>query len=578
MESKITLAKAIKRLNQIEEQFNIANSEHNSLVASLDSKLDSALAEQRNAFEQKKELLHDKIRNTIETERNEIIEIINTESNPFSFLNDILQEDKLINYIFSFLTETQAEEYQPSYYFDINQDNIDDYIKLLKTYISELPKNTNDGETKNNNLFQLVYNAVDESISKLYISFSGKQEEPENEAKTPKSKKNDKYSYALKQRMPTITIFIVTLILALKFSSILFLVYFFFGLKKSYDFFKLFRFLNLYANLNDLVFNSNNKNSLVTEDILSQVDAFLATSEEIYNSKINNITYKEDHNKIEYLKTKLEEEIKNSNVNILRLKQDVDNAKKEVERIKAELERMEMDKLTRAKTIEEEYLTYSELNWQEHLPKDIYLGKNKKGDPVLFPVEHNNILFISNEIHELFDFTKLFIMQLLMKVHPDYVSQVVLDYKYMSGNLQQFLNIPPRSLTILMEKQKIEDKLQDINIDVLARNRNILKSVNSLEEFNTLMKSYNSVGECYVFIHIFGLQQLHDTYTYLLRNGSKVGYYFYIYLTLEEFKSLKSEEILDLVSLYYFIGDLPGIGIYPDKRLRMVMSSYLTTK
>ena len=128
---------------------------------------------------------------------------------------------------------------------------------------------------------------------------------------------------------------------------------------------------------------------------------------------------------------------------------------------------------------------------------------------------------------------------------------------------------------MFMEQDKITDKITSMQEEIFARNSNILKSVNSIKDFNNLMATYHATGESYVFVHLFGLQSVNDTLKHFLRNGPKVGYFFHLYLTMDEFKALNSEEMLENIENYYLLHSIPNVGVFPEKRLKMVVASYL---
>ena len=589
MEDKATLARATKELKRLQEELIHASAEAEEFSFSINTKIQNEKQVMRNEFEQRKQEVKNNISKKSKEQFDEIVQYINSSSPEVSEVTQILEENNLLDNIYKIMSEEQIEAYVPTSLVQIPKESLKSKIVVLQDYAESIPNGAD--YTTVFGLFNHVDNLIggitetseikeDTSNAEKEKGASKKKEKDKNKKSSKSEKVSVQDNKTFSRIAPSVLILLFSLILLVKFAAILLFLYSCFAAINFINTYKVKRFLNLYASILESIGYGDNADAMQNsvDNIISQVGTYIESCENECLEEIDNIQYVEDSSRVAVLKENLQKELIAKRARIDRLRDSVDRQSEEVARIQAELERLEQERVKELLTIEQRYLTFDNIQWVESLPEDIYLGKNKKGAPVLFPVIHDNVLFVAQETGYLFDFLKLFVMQLMMKVHPDYVSQTILDYKYMAGNLQQFMNLPQRSISIFMEKDKIDSKLSDFNIDVLARNRNILRSVNSIEEFNTLMKEYDSVGECYVFVHVLGLQQVYDLYTNLLRNGQKVGYYFYIYLTMEEFKELKSEILLDLMKEYYFIGDMAGVGIYPDKRLRMVMSSYLTTK
>lgn len=561
MENKASLVRAMKEQQRLETELQHAIQEVAATKENQEAKLKSEKDKLRKRFEEQKRLLKKEITAKLAEERELIKERLFEGSSDFSEITNILNDETLLEKVYQVISPEQIAAYEPPYTAQIEKDDVEEEIQRLQMRADSVMKSVN-----LNKLFDYFEKAE-------FALPSVAQEDEPLEGKKPKlSSKPEKYAMYF-------VVFFVSFFLLMKASILLLLLYSVYAGYQLHNTVNVVRFLTLYNSLMESTGNGEmpSLQEQEKENVLVQVNAFLSTCETTYFKKIDNIAYTEDKKLLTHIYAEIEADLESKQSAVIRLQMAVEAAADEVMRIKSELERYEKERASKARSIEEKYLNYRNMPWRDSLPEDIYLGKNKRGDAVLFPLIHGNTLFVSDEAENLFSFARLFIMQMLINVHPDYVSQYVLDYKYMAGNLQQYMNIPPRCVSILMEQDKIESRLESLNEDILARNRNILRSVNSLEEFNELMRTYESVGEGYVFVHIFGLQQLTQLYHHFLRNGSKVGYYFYIYMTMEEYKQLKSEEMLDLMSAYFFISDIPGVGVYPDKRLRSVMTSYLMT-
>lgn len=161
-----------------------------------------------------------------------------------------------------------------------------------------------------------------------------------------------------------------------------------------------------------------------------------------------------------------------------------------------------------------------------------------------------NTLYVAKDPDQLQTFWQLAIYQSMLHMHPDFAGQVVLDYKYMGSNLMQFSRVLSSIFTLCTDKEDIDKRVLRIKNDIRARTSNILKSCSSLVEFNTVMASYGGTGEAYVIVHLCGLQSISTDLKSFLRNGPKVGYFFKLYLTFEEFKELGKDFPFDEIPEY----------------------------
>lgn len=350
-------------------------------------------------------------------------------------------------------------------------------------------------------------------------------------------------------------------------SPLLVFIYCLFGVFSFYRTLKINTYLNLYQSILNYLDSNEIKaeRSLMFDNILSEIEEFLDQVEQEYLELIETKKFKLDESKIIDFKNDLDKTIKDKErfINSIEIKLNME--KKRLDTIKSEIEKDRLKQLKFSEEAERLYLTFDSLQWKKELPKDIYLGKSEKNKVVLFPVIQDNILIISENIDYLFQLAQLHIIQLMMHVHPNRVSQNVLDYKYMCGNLQPFLNIPSGSLTLLSDEDTIKARISSIEENIFLRSTTILKTMTSLEDFNSLMETFNASGETYVFTYIFGLESFSKTFENFLRNGKRTGHFFQIYLTVEEFIKLNSTVLIELLADYYFIGETPNKEVFPTK-------------
>lgn len=550
MESKVALARTTNELKKKQEELQVAKDKLSRLMNNRNSELESVERSMRQDFYDEKEDIIDRIE-TISNETSiHAKELLTKPQYEIEGFENILQDDTFIDALFNTLTEEQVQAYTPISREHLDsEEEIREKIKILELYAEQVPSSFDVSR-----IFKIV-----EKIDCVV---------PPNEEGT------EKWKELLLVGVSIIFVFIGVL----SISSLLLITYCTFGILMYRRTRRVIRFLDLYSAVDEAVngtdLTDEQKERLHNAEYA--IDSFVENCKNEYIEKVNSIEYIEDRVAMKKAGMSIDTKINIVKEEIVVLQQQVNKLSQELSKLQELLKQEEMHRIAEADRIENQYLTFSSFDWKDILPSKVYLGKNKKGDAVLFPVIHNNVLFLAQTLNDISDFLKLFMMQLMMHVNPDYVSQIVIDYKYMASNLQQFMNLPTRSCNILVEAENINERLDNMNIDIIARNQNILRSVNSLEEFNNLMKTYDSVGECYIFVHVIGLTSLTETITYLMRNGAKVGYYFYVYLTLDEYQTLNSLELLDLTTDYFYFDNRNSNGVYPDKRLRMVMTSYLT--
>ncbi len=547
METKITLKKAQKRLADVTAEVSSAEQNLQQLIQSQEGRINYILQEQQNAFSKKQNDVLSRIQDAIQQQRQEVFKIVerNLEED-IAAVDSMIEESGAINSIYTVLTEQQIQAYEPFNRTPISdEEDLERAVRKLTRMSSKLSK-------------QISYASLFSLIRKIKAPI----EEEGNEGK--------KY-------LTYLLILAITVVMMIFASSLLLSIYTFLGIYSFVQSRKIANVLNLYDSIIQYCESDSlrEKKDSISDYITESTDSFFSEVEKEYTDMVTSKKFKADEKEVNSIKNTLKTEIENAKANLLKLREEQSICKKEVACIEAELEKQEQDKIKELEELERFYLDYSKVNWEKKLLENIYLGCGKKNEPVLLPIEKENTLYLSNESTDLFEFARLFILQMLMHVNPDYLIQIVLDYKYMGGNLQPFLSIPNRCLSMFMEQDKITDKITSMQEEIFARNSNILKSVNSIKDFNNLMATYHATGESYVFVHLFGLQSVNDTLKHFLRNGPKVGYFFHLYLTMDEFKALNSEEMLENIENYYLLHSIPNVGVFPEKRLKMVVASYL---
>lgn len=274
------------------------------------------------------------------------------------------------------------------------------------------------------------------------------------------------------------------------------------------------------------------------EKIMKGVDGFLHDVKVDYFNVIGENTFEYDDSNDRKLEKKTEGAVKKA-------KQDRDVYNSQLERAQEELSALhekigllEEEERKRAESARKELL--ETITWKHEWLQHIFIDVTKDNKKVLLPFSKANSCYFSKSTEDLQGFSRITILQCMLHMHPEYASEVVLDYKYMGGQLTQFQTLE-KGISISMSEEEISKKTSNIDNEIKARTKSILSSSPDLDSFNELMGQYGSTGEFYVVVHVFGLSSLSNNWKNWLRNGPRVGYIFKFYFTVEELEAIKDD-------------------------------------
>lgn len=289
-------------------------------------------------------------------------------------------------------------------------------------------------------------------------------------------------------------------------------------------------------------------------DIMDGVDEFLDGVQQDYLEEIDTREFEQPVKEINQLVSRSQKDIQAIDNEIVVKMQNINGMKAQAADKLAEYEKAVEDRKQAAANARKKFLGTFE--WKSEWLNTIFLDVNSEDKIVGCQWTQQNTLFIAKGIESLQIFSQLAIFQNVLHVHPSYAGQVVIDYKYMGGNLLPFSRLPACVIDICVEPEKIEKKMSSLNVDVRARCNNILQSCASIEDFNKLMETYDVTGETYVTLHLFGLSSLTAEQRMILKNGPKVGYFTKIYTTLDELQGIAKD---------FPFGDVPEYMEVSDK-------------
>lgn len=199
---------------------------------------------------------------------------------------------------------------------------------------------------------------------------------------------------------------------------------------------------------------------------------------------------------------------------------------------------------------------FTEIDWQyKWIERVVYDVNLESGSISTCNLSQCNSIYLAKNLNHLKSFWQLCIYQAMLRMHPMYASQVVLDYKYGGSNLLPFTRVGSSILHLAYDKETIDKKLDSIKSDIRSRSGTILTTCANLDEFNEIMKSYDSYGESYVIVHLFGLKAIPETLQDMMRNGPRVGYFFKLYFTNAEAEQIVDDVPYDDVTEFVDIGE-----------------------
>lgn len=290
-------------------------------------------------------------------------------------------------------------------------------------------------------------------------------------------------------------------------------------------------------------------------DIMREVDDFLEDAKYDYFHAIDELQYVYDETKDAALdkqalveRKHLEQSRDLANTNLQTLKSELEAILEQIE----ELEEAEKKKAERAR---QEYL--ETIKWERSWMEHVFIDVSPENRLVMMPFAKGNSCYYSKDLESLKAFSRIVVFQAMLRMHPEYASQVILDFKYMGGELTQFITLNGKDVKLCMSEDDLRTQQELITQEIRSRTKNILSSSATLDEFNALMASYNSTGEYYAIVHIFGLDQISSTMLNWFRNGPRVGYLFKFYWTVEEMQRIKDDLPISDIQDFYEIANNP---------------------
>lgn len=230
------------------------------------------------------------------------------------------------------------------------------------------------------------------------------------------------------------------------------------------------------------------------------------------------------------------------------------NKKAELERLKLE-EKKKYDSLLKkfeitkqqfdqaANDLKNEYINFDKVGDSYVMDKDFLLdidSVTKK--PKFFEFNFGSNLFIYSDVTDIINFIKLFIVQVRSRLKPSCINMTVFDDKFMGKDYLCFKETDDDKydsiMRLLINKESLKGYVGELSELSITRTTNIKREFNNIIEYNNFMLSQNSLPESYTFFFVQDIELnvlLETKFRQILLNGSDLGIYTFIFLSMETF-------------------------------------------
>ena len=230
------------------------------------------------------------------------------------------------------------------------------------------------------------------------------------------------------------------------------------------------------------------------------------------------------------------------------------NKKSELERLKLQ-EKQKYDSLIKelevtkqqfdqaADNLKNKYINFDKVGDSYVMDKDFLLdidAVTKK--PKFFEFNFGSNLFIYSDITDVINFIKLFVVQVRARLKPLCINMTIFDDKFMGRDYLCFKETEDDKynniMRLLINKEELKNYVGELSELSITRTTNIKREFNNIIEYNNFMLSQNSLPESYTFFFVQDIvlnTLLETTFRQILLNGSDLGIYPFVFLSMENF-------------------------------------------
>lgn len=267
---------------------------------------------------------------------------------------------------------------------------------------------------------------------------------------------------------------------------------------------------------------SDTKNKL--ESILMSAKERFTYDDDKLRENQNNLLIVNKNKKSELERLKLQE------------KQKYDSLLKELEVTKQQFDQA-------ADNLKNKYINFDKVGDSYVMDKDFLLdidAVTKK--PKFFEFNFGSNLFIYSDITDVINFIKLFVVQVRARLKPSCINMTIFDDKFMGRDYLCFKETEDDKydniMRLLINKEELKNYVGELSELSIARTTNIKREFNNIIEYNNFMLSQNSLPESYTFFFVQDIvlnTLLETTFRQILLNGSDLGIYPFVFLSMENF-------------------------------------------
>lgn len=267
---------------------------------------------------------------------------------------------------------------------------------------------------------------------------------------------------------------------------------------------------------------SDTKNKL--ESILMSAKERFTYDDDKLRENQNNLLIVNKNKKSELERLKLQE------------KQKYDSLLKELEVTKQQFDQA-------ADNLKNRYINFDKVGDSYVMDKDFLLdidAVTKK--PKFFEFNFGSNLFIYSDITDIINFIKLFVVQVRARLKPSCINMTIFDDKFMGRDYLCFKETEDDKydniMRLLINKEELKNYVGELSELSITRTTNIKREFNNIIEYNNFMLSQNSLPESYTFFFVQDIvlnTLLETTFRQILLNGSDLGIYPFVFLSMENF-------------------------------------------
>lgn len=267
---------------------------------------------------------------------------------------------------------------------------------------------------------------------------------------------------------------------------------------------------------------SDTKNKL--ESILMSAKERFTYDDDKLRENQNNLLIVNKNKKSELERLKLQE------------KQKYDSLLKELEVTKQQFDQA-------ADNLKNKYINFDKVGDSYVMDKDFLLdidAVTKK--PKFFEFNFGSNLFIYSDITDVINFIKLFVVQVRARLKPSCINMTIFDDKFLGRDYLCFKETEDDKydniMRLLINKEELKNYVGELSELSITRTTNIKREFNNIIEYNNFMLSQNSLPESYTFFFVQDIvlnTLLETTFRQILLNGSDLGIYPFVFLSMENF-------------------------------------------